>query len=97
MQGQPARLLLAPGGALLVSLIASGEIALIDAATLKEVRRAKAGARAEGMSLAPDGRTGFIAAQAENRILRFRLPSLETIAAIATAGKPDPSYYLRAR
>lgn len=93
--GQPARLLLTEDGKLLVSLIGSGEVALIDIDAWREVKRAKAGSRCEGMAL--DGEALYISAQADNKIHRLILPSLEHDLEIRTAAKPDPILILKSR
>lgn len=96
--GEPVRLLFTPGDAqLLTTLIASGEIAVIDPAQWKEVKRVKVGSRCEGLSLAPDGKAVYVSAQADNRIHRLFLPGLEHDLEIRTAAKPDPILILPAR
>jgi YVTN family beta-propeller protein len=91
MPGRPGRLLMLPGGrTLAAALIGSDEAALIDTATRKEIRRQGKFSRAEGMTLHPDGRSLWIAAQMDNKVVRLSLPDLKPIQEIATKAKPDP-------
>lgn len=91
MAGQPGRLLLSADNRLLVcALIGSNEVAVVDLASGKELKRAGGFARAEGMTLAPGGKSFFLAAQMENKIYRLSLPGLERLQAIETKAKPDP-------
>lgn len=91
MPGQPGRLLLSADNKLLVcALIGSNEVAVVDVATGKEIKRAGGFARAEGMTLAQDGKSFFLAAQMDNKIYRLSLPGLERLQVIETKAKPDP-------
>ena len=92
MPGQPGRVLLSRDGKYLVAaLIGSNEVAVVDVASGKEINRAKGFARAEGLSLAPGGKSFFLAAQSDNRIHRLSLPQLERLQSIETKAKPDPT------
>ena len=91
MAGQPGRLLLSKDEkTLIAALIGSNEVALVDVASGKELKRAGGFARAEGMTLAPDGRSFFLAAQMDNKVHRLSLPGLEVLQTIETKAKPDP-------
>ncbi|HYO81298.1 MAG TPA: YncE family protein, partial [Bryobacteraceae bacterium] len=62
--GQPVRLVLTPGdNAIIVSLIGSGEAAVIDAESFRELKRFNVGANAEGLHF--DAPSGFLYVSAQ--------------------------------
>lgn len=96
LAGMPSRLgLSGDGRSLYVSLIESGEVAAVNTRTYLETARVKAGGRAEGLRVDAEGGALYVSAQAENKVIRFALPSLEKTLEIGTEAKPDPIYLLR--
>ena len=96
--GSPARVRLMPDDRdLLVTLIGSGELAVLDTATEKEVARFMVGASAEGLTI--DTRTGFgyASAQAANKVVKFSLTDWRPVLEIATDASPDPVEVLQLR
>jgi hypothetical protein len=75
---------------LLVTLIGSGELAVLDTATEKPVARFMVGGAAEGVTI--DTRTGFgyASAQAANKVVKFSLTDWRPVLEIATDASPDP-------
>lgn len=98
VDGSPARLCFARDGRqLLVSLLESGEVAVLDLWTRREERRFKVGAHAEGMSVDPAGRFGYVSAQGDDKVVRFSLRDWQTTLTIPTAARPDPIIVLDGR
>jgi len=91
LTGQPARLHFTPDRRyLLVSLIESGELAVVDPAAGREVRRIRAGAALEGIGIDPGARFGYVSAQGDNKIVKFSLKDWSTVLEIKTDARPDP-------
>jgi YVTN family beta-propeller protein len=91
LPGAPARVEVVPGDRqLVVTLIEAGDVALVDARTLTAVRRRHVGGRAEGLFVDPRGRFTCVSAQEDNKVIKLALPTLETMAEIATDARPDP-------
>lgn len=91
LKGQPSRAHLVNNGRhLLVSLIGSGELSLVDTQALGEVKRVAAGKGAEGLGVGPGERFVYVAAQAENRVLKFSLKDWKQAGEFKTAERPDP-------
>lgn len=91
IEGQPVRLQILPDGKrMLVSLIVDGEMAVLDLATGREIKRMKVGLNAEGMHIDPQTGEGFVSAQGEKRVVRFSLDNIERKGAVATQERPDP-------
>ncbi len=91
VSGGPARLRLMPNDEfLLVTLIGSGELAVLATASGAEIARFKVGAAAEGLTI--DTRTGFgyASAQAANHVVKFSLTDWRPVLEIATDASPDP-------
>jgi hypothetical protein len=96
--GSPARLRLTPNDRnLLVTLIGSGELAVLDTVTEKEIARFVVGAAAEGLTI--DTRTGFgyASAQGANKVVKFSLTDWRPVLEIATDASPDPVEVLQLR
>jgi len=96
--GSPARVRLTPDDRfLLVTLIGSGELAVLDMATEKPVARFMVGGAAEGVTI--DTRTGFgyASAQAANKVVKFSLTDWRPVLEIATDASPDPVEVLQLR
>lgn len=89
--GQPVRLVLTPGdNAIIVSLIGSGEAAVIDAESFRELKRFNVGANAEGLHF--DAPSGFlyVSAQGANKVVKYRASDWTKVLEIPTAARPDP-------
>ena len=91
VKGQPVRLVLTPGDEqIVVSLIESGEAAVIDVDRLTEIKRFPVGPNAEGLSFdAPNGFL-YVAAQGGNKVVKFRASDWTRVLEIPTAARPDP-------
>jgi len=91
IEGQPARVRFTKGDRwLLVSLIESGEVAVVDPRAGREVHRFKAGAAAEGLGLDEAGRFGYVSAQGDDTVVQFSLADWSRTLEIKTAARPDP-------
>jgi YVTN family beta-propeller protein len=98
IKGQPVRLRLTRDGKhLLVPLIQSGEVAVVETATLREVHRFRAGANAEGVNVDDEGRFGYVSAQGEDKVVKFSLRDWRPALEIKTAARPDPMFILKTR
>ena len=91
LPGAPARVEPIPGGNLLaVSLIDAGDLALVDTRTFTVTTRRHIGDRAEGLFIDPHGKFACISVQAENKVVKLALPSLEKLMEFPTPARPDP-------
>ncbi len=91
VRGQPHRLSLVPNGRhLLASAIGSGDVVVIDAGSLREVTRVRAGKRADGVAVDAAGRFGYVAVQDEDKVVKFSLADWTPVLEIKTRAKPDP-------
>ncbi len=89
VKGEPARLrILRNDSLLLTSLIGSGELAVIDLKTRKEIRRLPVGKAAEGMLVS--GQYLYISAQGDNKVVKFDMNTWTRVLEIPTADRPDP-------
>lgn len=90
--GNPVRCHLTPDGLrLLVTLIASGECAVVDVSKLEPTHRVPIGARVEGLTVDPSGRFAYAAAQADDKIVKFSLgDEPQPVLTIDAPGRPDP-------
>jgi DNA-binding beta-propeller fold protein YncE len=89
--GQPVRAHLTPDGKwLLVTLIESGDLAVVDAHEMTVARRLSVGQRVEGLTTDVDGRYGYVSAQADNKVVKISLADWTRVLAIPTATRPDP-------
>ena len=91
LAGSPARVRLSPDDRVLaVTLIASGDLVILETSSMREIARLKVGAGAEGVTL--DARTGFgyASAQAANTVVKFSLTDWRRVLEIATDQSPDP-------
>jgi len=96
LPGQPARVRLTPSGAYLVAtLIEAGDVAILDARTLKLVYRFPVGAHAEGLTLDAIGGFGYVSVQGENKVVKFSLVDWKPVLEIKTAAAPDPVLIVR--
>ncbi|MGH9936384.1 MAG: YncE family protein [Blastocatellia bacterium] len=91
IKGQPVRLRLTRDGRHLIApLIQSGEVAIIETATLREIHRFRAGANAEGVNIDDAGKFGYVSAQGEDKVVKFSLRDWRPALEIKTAARPDP-------
>jgi DNA-binding beta-propeller fold protein YncE len=91
VKGQPVRCHLTPDEKyLIVTLIESGEVAVLDAMTLQERNRFRAGMNAEGINIDPAGLYLYISAQGDNKVLKYSLRDWQPVLEIKTAARPDP-------
>ena len=89
--GGPARVRLTPDDRyLLVTLIGSGELAVLATETDREVARFKIGAAAEGVTIDTRSGFGYASAQGANTVVKFSLTDWRPVLAIATDASPDP-------
>jgi DNA-binding beta-propeller fold protein YncE len=96
LPGQPARVRLTPSGAYLVAtLIEAGDVAILDARTLRLVYRFPVGAHAEGLTLDAIGGFGYVSVQGENKVVKFSLVDWKPVLEIKTAAAPDPVLIVR--
>jgi YVTN family beta-propeller protein len=87
--GTPTRLQLLPGdGQLLVALTDAGAVAVVDVATLRELRRFPVGRHDEGLGLDPTGRFGYVAAQDDDKVVKFSLRDWTTAVEVKTGRRP---------
>jgi YVTN family beta-propeller protein len=92
--GQPVRCHLTPDEKhLIVTLIESGEAAVLTADTLREVKRLRVGANAEGIGLDPAGRFLYASAQGDNKVVKYSLRDWRPVLEIKTAARPDPTVF----
>ncbi|MBC7925315.1 MAG: hypothetical protein H7039_06620 [Bryobacteraceae bacterium] len=91
VKGEPARLRAVHGGSLLlVSLIGSGEIAVLDLKTRQEVRRLTVGKSAEGMFVDTTEKFLYVSAQGDNKVVKFDMTTWKPVLEVKTADRPDP-------
>lgn len=96
--GQPVRCLLTPDEKhLIVTLIETGEVAVLDAKTLQERRRFRAGANAEGIGIDPAGRFLHVSAQGEDKVIKYSLRDWKPALEIKTGARPDPIIFFNIR
>jgi DNA-binding beta-propeller fold protein YncE len=89
--GHPHRLSLLPDGRrLLASAIESGDVIVIDTASLREVTRFRVGKRADGVNVDAAGKFGYVAVQDEDKVVKFSLADWKPVLEIKTRAKPDP-------
>jgi len=84
------RLKFTPDGKLvLVSSLGGPELAILSAATRKDVKRVKIGHGAAGILVQPDGVRAFVACSPDDYVAVIDLKSLEMTGKIATGKQPD--------
>jgi YVTN family beta-propeller protein len=84
------RLKFTPDGKLvLVSTLGGPELAIIDAATKRDVKRLKIGRGAAGIEMQPDGARAFVACTPDDNVAVIDLKTLEVIARIEAGRQPD--------
>jgi YVTN family beta-propeller protein len=91
LPGAPGRVRLVPGrGQLVVTLIESGDVALLDALTLELIRRVHVGDRPEGMVFDPEARHVWVSVQGDDKVVKLGLPKLNQVQVFSTGSRPDP-------
>ena len=84
------RLKFTPDGALVfVTSLGSGDLAIFDAKTRKEVKRLKIGHGAAGILMDPVGNRAFVACSADNYLAIVDLKTLEVTGKLNVGGVPD--------
>jgi YVTN family beta-propeller protein len=98
ISGQPVRAHLTPDNKwLLVTLIDSGELAVVDAKELTLAHRLPMGQRVEGLTVDPAGRFVYASVQAENKVTKLSVGDWKSVLQIKTGQRPDPLILLPAR
>jgi YVTN family beta-propeller protein len=77
------------GKLVLVSSLGGPELAILSAATRKDVKRVKIGHGAAGILVQPDGVRAFVACSPDDYVAVIDLKSLEMTGKIATGKQPD--------
>ncbi len=96
--GQPVRCHLTPDEKhLIVTLIETGEVAVLEADSLRESRRFRAGANAEGIGIDPAGRSLYVSAQGDNKVIKYSLRDWRLLLEIKTGARPDPIVFFERR
>ena len=91
LPGAPGRVQLVPGGGqLVVTLIEAGDVALLDARTLRLIRRVHVGDRPEGILFDTGARHVWVSVQGEDKVVKLALPKLNQVQVFATGSRPDP-------
>lgn len=72
-----------------ISSLRSGELAIYDARSHKEVKRLKIGRGAAGILMDPEGSRAFVACSADNYVAVIDLKTLEVISHLDVGGVPD--------
>ena len=91
LEGSPARVrLTADDRFLLVTLMRTGQLAVLDTATRREVVRLTVGAGAEGLTVDERSGYGYASAQGAARVVKFSLTDWRPVLEIATKAGPDP-------
>ncbi len=89
--GHPHRLSLVPDGRFLLATgIESGDVIVLETGSLREVTRFRVGRRADGVTVDPAGKYGYVAVQDEDKVVKFSLTDWKPVLEIKTRSKPDP-------
>lgn len=84
------RLKFTPDGKMaFISSLQSGDVAIYDAKTRKEIKRLKTGHGAAGILMDAEGSRAFVASSADNYIVIIDLKTLEIIGHLDVGGVPD--------
>jgi YVTN family beta-propeller protein len=87
--GSPTRLQLLPGDARLIAAVTDANaVAVVDVDPLREVRRFSVGRHDEGLGLDPSGRFGYVAAQDDDKVVKFSLTDWKVVLDVKTARRP---------
>ncbi len=98
LAGSPARVkLTADDRYLLVTLMRSGELAVLDTSTRREVGRLTVGAGAEGLTVDERSGYGYASAQGADTVVKFSLTDWRPVLEISTRAGPDPIEVLQLR
>ena len=77
------------GRRVLVSMLASPEVAVFDVAARKEVKRVRVGSGAAGIQMQPDGARAYVACTPDDYVAIIDLGSLEVTGRISAGRQPD--------
>jgi DNA-binding beta-propeller fold protein YncE len=77
------------GRRVLVSMLASPEVAVFDVASRKEVKRVRVGSGAAGIQVQPDGARAYVACTPDDYVAILDLRSLEVVGHISAGRRPD--------
>jgi YVTN family beta-propeller protein len=77
------------GKLVLITDLGSGDLLVMDAATRKEVKRMHLAKSVEGVLVAPDGVTAFVAKSGDNQVAVVDLKTLEVTTTFTTGQEPD--------
>ncbi len=84
------RLKFTPNGKLVfISSLHGSDLAILDAATRKDVKRVKIGHGAAGIQMQPDGSRGYVACTPDNYVAVINLNTLEVTGHIDAGHEPD--------
>ena len=72
-----------------VSSLGGAELAIIDAATKRDVKRLKIGRGAAGIQMQPDGARAYVACTPDDNVAVIDLKTLEVIGRIEAGRQPD--------
>jgi DNA-binding beta-propeller fold protein YncE len=77
------------GRRVLISSPTTGELAVFDAATRRELKRFQVGEAAVGIVVAPDSRRAFVASMATGKVTAVDLQSMTLAGSVQTGQAPD--------
>ncbi|UWZ86581.1 beta-propeller fold lactonase family protein [Occallatibacter riparius] len=77
------------GKRVLVSMLGSGDLVVIDAASHQVVKRVPIGKGAAGIQMQPDGARAYVACTPDNYVAVIDLKTLEVVGHIDAGGNPD--------
>ena len=84
------RLKFTPDGRLIfISSLRTGDLAIYDARSRRELKRLKVGRGAAGILMSPDGSRAFVASSADNYVAVIDVKTLEITSRIDVGGVPD--------
>lgn len=91
------RLKFTPDGKMIfISSLQSGDVAIYDAKTHKEIKRISTGHGAAGIIMDPDGSRAFVACSADNYIAVIDIKTLKVTGRIDVGGEPDGLTWVKA-
>ncbi len=77
------------GSRVLVSMLGTGDVAVFDAATRREIKRISVGKGAAGILMQPDGARAFVGCSPDNYVAVIDLTTLAVAGHIDVGGNPD--------
>ena len=86
----PIRIKFTPDGKrVLISSPTTGQLAVFDAATRRELKRFDVGEAAVGIVVAPDSRRAFVASMATGKVTAVNLQDMTVAGSVETGKSPD--------